>query len=382
MNFSNCPIPGWRGSSRPEGLCTNGVLILAEALGAHEAEDGLPMRPHAPAGSVLERAIRRSGFSREQFGLWNIVPVQPPNNWLEGAPYEAAAVTWGLTFLPEVLAQFKPRVILALGNVALRATTTLGDISITRGYPLPSRFDIPVIGSFHPAYLRRGAMSHLGVLMHDLKFAVGYAANQFAGALNVGKPVEFWSPILWRQVSYDIPWPLPPINAIRPEPGYIGYPTEAEAEDFLRAGERHPDATMAYDIETPYGATKEVDEDDDSDKILSIQFSLAPATGIFFPWRGGFIDIARRLLALRNPKAGANCWRFDAPRLAAHSIAIAGVHHDLRWAWKYYQPDLPAALQFITSFYAPQMMPWKHLSSVQPQVYGIRDVDACQRIIS
>jgi uracil-DNA glycosylase family 4 len=358
---------------------------VAEALGDHEAEDGLPMRPHAPAGSVLERAIRRCGLDRSQFAIWNIVPVQPPNNWLEGAPYEAAAIAWGLTFLPAIVARFKPRVILTLGNVALRAITTLGDITSTRGYPLaslgpsvcgPDGAAIPVIGSLHPAYLRRGKMSHLGVLMHDLRFATALAQN--TRQENQCK-VEFWSPVLWRQVTYDIPWPLPSLNAIRPEPGYQMFPTEQEALDYLYECERQPSRLISYDIETPYGATKETDEDDTDNKILSIQFSTAPATGIFLPWRGDFIEVARRILALGNPKVGANCWRFDAPRLASNGCPIAGTQHDLRWAWKHFQPDLNASLQFITSFYAPERGPWKHLSQVQPQWYGIRDVDMTLR---
>jgi uracil-DNA glycosylase family 4 len=379
MNFSDCPIPGARGASQPEGLGTNGVLILGEALGDAEREDSLPFRPYAPAGSVLERAIRRSGFSRDQFAIWNVVPVQPPNNWLEGAPYEAAAVAWGLSLLPEIIDSFRPRVILALGNVALRATTTLGDILSTRGYPLPSRFDIPVIGSLHPSFLRRGAMSYLGVLMHDLRFAVALAAARQRDAVYA----DFWSPVLWRQVRYDIPWPLPPVSAIRPEPLYISYPTEQDAIDYLKDCEAHPDAMLAYDIETPYGATKETDEDDRSDRILSIQFSLAPKTGIFFPWRGVFIEVARRILGLRNPKVGANSWRYDSPRLAAPANAcpVAGVQHDLRWGWKYFQPDLSASLQFITSFYAPECGPWKHLAQVSPPWYGIRDVDMTLRCL-
>jgi len=380
MDFSNCPIPNWRGTSQPEGLGTNGVLVLGESLGDHEREDGLPFRPQAPAGSVLERAIRRSGFSREQFALWNVVPVQPPNNWLDGAPYEAAAITWGLTFLPEVLARFRPRVILALGNVALRAISTLGDISSTRGYPLPSRYDIPVIGSLHPSYLRRGKMSHLSVLMHDLRFAVALAAARQSDGVYTA---NFWSPVLWRDVSYDIPSSLRSISEISPEPGYICYPSEQEASDYLRECEVNPDLTIAYDIETPYGATKEIDEDDDhtGNKILSIQFSVAPATGIFLPWRGAFIEVAKRILGLGNPKVGANCWRFDAPRLAANGARIGGTQHDLRWAWRFFQPDLPASLQFITSFYHPAGGPWKQLAQVQPQWYGIRDVDMTLRCL-
>jgi len=66
------------GFSRPEGSGANGVLAVGEALGRGEAHDGLPFRPYAEAGSVLERAFRHCGLSREQFRLWNIVACWPP----------------------------------------------------------------------------------------------------------------------------------------------------------------------------------------------------------------------------------------------------------------------------------------------------------------
>jgi hypothetical protein len=226
-------------------------------------------------------------------------------------------------------------------------------------------------------------MSYLGVLMHDIRFAFALAAREWASGQNVGKPVEFWSPVLWRQVSYDVP-PLRPLNDPLIPPTYQCYPSENGALDFLRECAAQPERMIAYDIETPYGDAKETDEPDADappDAILSIQFSLAPETGIFFPWREPFIDIARRILALPNPKIGANCWRFDQPRLAANGVGIAGPHHDLRWGWKHFQPDLSASLQFVTSFYAPGLAPWKHLAKSHPQPYGIRDVDALQRCI-
>src|SRR5262249_54420149 len=116
---SDCPIPRATGFSQPEGKGTLGVLILGEALGEAEARDGLPFRPYAPAGSILDRAIRRSGFARDQFVLWNVVPVRPPNNWLEKAPWEAPAITWGVSHLKRVIHDYRPRCILALGNIAL-----------------------------------------------------------------------------------------------------------------------------------------------------------------------------------------------------------------------------------------------------------------------
>ena len=99
------------------------------------------------------------------------------------------------------------------------------------------------------------------------------------------------------------------------------------------------------------------------------------------PWRPPFDAIARRILALPNAKASANGWRFDNIVLAAHGCPIAGVNHDVRWAFHHLQPDLPASLQFIASFYDLARGPWKHYNSSHDTYYGIRDVDVLQKIM-
>jgi len=377
--LADCPIPGARGSLQPEGSGANGVLLLGEALGDHEREDGLPFRPQAPAGSVLERAIRRCGFSRPQFVLWNVVPTQPPRNFLEGAPYEDEAIAWGLPQCDDIVQRFQPRVVLCLGNVALRAATGLSNILTTRGYPVPSRWPgVYAIGAPHPSFLRRGAMAYLGVLMHDIRFAAALSACIYGQPIGAWD-VDFWSPVLWRQVRYRIvPEPGVLSDPYVPE-GYILYATEERAEEFLQTVAAEPSRLIAYDIETPMG--KREDEEVEDEDITSIQFSAQRDTGIFLPWREPFRDIARRLLELPNPKVGANNWRFDDPRLRAYGCVINGESHDLRWAWKHFQPDLSGALQFIASFYCPELGPWIHLDRSHPQFYGIRDADATLRCL-
>ena len=123
INPSECPIPNAKGFCEPEGMGSNGVLILGEALGDAEAKDSLPFRPYAPAGALLERAIRKCGFSRTQFVLWNVVPVQPPHNYLEGAPYEGEAIAWGMPMLQEVIERYK---VSADGGM-LEAAVTVDD---------------------------------------------------------------------------------------------------------------------------------------------------------------------------------------------------------------------------------------------------------------
>jgi uracil-DNA glycosylase family 4 len=349
-HMNGCPIPGAYGWQDISGKGSSGVLILGEAMGEQEAEESRGFVEWAPAGSVLERAIRRGGMDRDQFLMWNVVPVRPPNNWLEGAPWELEAVAWGKTYLEEVIQKYRPKAILALGGVATRATTGLaGDklgVSSLTGFVLNSHYDkVPVIPCFHPSYLRRGKMSHFGVLLRAIRLAVSVARE---GRVPV----------------------LPPLS--RPPVGYKMFPNEEEALAYEKEAERA--RVIAYDIETPYSGDDAAEEAEGVQTIKSIQFSIHGEEGIFLPWRPPFIDVARRILSNRVAKLGWNVWRFDDPLLKSEGCTINGEVHDLMWAWHHLNPDLPRGLQFAAA-QSGWPWPWKHYHTSDQQFYGIVDVD-------
>src|SRR6266478_1199189 len=90
-----CPIKD-HGSdfSAIEGTGSLGVLVVAEASGEMEARDGLPLRPYAPAGSVLERAFRRMGLDRKQFSLTNTLRCFPGHVVVEATNVGNAFRRW------------------------------------------------------------------------------------------------------------------------------------------------------------------------------------------------------------------------------------------------------------------------------------------------
>jgi uracil-DNA glycosylase family 4 len=75
ISCGGCPLQlaGGAGFMEAEGLGTTGVMAIAEALGEHEYNEGLPLRPNAPAGSVYERSIKRAGLDRTQLVTTNMV---------------------------------------------------------------------------------------------------------------------------------------------------------------------------------------------------------------------------------------------------------------------------------------------------------------------
>lgn len=355
---SGCPLyTRGTGFSRPEGYGSLGVMLVGEALGKWEARDGLPFRPYAEAGSVLQRVINSLGYSREQFTLWNTCACQPPGDWLDGSPWEVGAVEHCKQHFRRVMEERKPRVLVALGNVALRALTGMAGrkqtVSYLRGYVLPYIEDprVPVIATYHPSFLRHGATQFTGVLRHDIEQAVRLSRK---GHYPLKKDVQYDT-----QVGYD------------------------RLQSFYLHLKDNPQLPLAYDIETPNSRAMAEDErdEDPSYHIESIQFSTAPQTGMYIQHVPELIPICRSIMALPNPKVGSNNWTYDDPRLIRSGYTINGRSDDTLWLWHHMQPDLPAHLQFIASFFGHDF-PWKHLDKADPAFYGCADVDAPQRIMA
>jgi uracil-DNA glycosylase family 4 len=350
------------GFSRGEGHGTNGVTCIGEALGATEDAEGLPFRPTAQAGSLLERAFKRLGYSRDQFRINNLVRCRPPHDHLAGAPYEDEVIHHCRPFLDEELSTFKPRCIVALGGTAARELTGLAGtkqgVSYIRGYPipciLPSALGVPVIPTFHPSFLRQGKPQYFGVLCHDLQRAV-----QIARA--------------------GVPDKLPRAYQTRP--------SIDEALAFRNRCALELSRLLTYDIETPSSAEMDEDERDEdrSIEIVQIQFSLAIGEGIVLPIAGApteYMDIAKEIMAMEHRKAGHYNHLFDDPRLKARGFNFGGPFPiDTYEMWHHLQPDLPANLQFVGSFEGMDE-PWKHLFGSDLPWYGACDVDAPQRILS
>lgn len=125
------------------------IMFIGEAPGADEDEQGIPFVGRA--GQLLTKIILAMGLTREEVYITNIIKCRPPQNRTP-LPDEVA------NCLPYVLSQIEliqPKVIVALGATALRALLDV-QLGITkmRGHWYTFR-DIPIMPTFHPAYLLR-----------------------------------------------------------------------------------------------------------------------------------------------------------------------------------------------------------------------------------
>jgi DNA polymerase len=132
-----------------EGSPDARLLFIGEGPGREEDLQGRPFV--GDAGKLLTRLINRMGFQREEVYIANVVKCRPPMN-RDPQEDEVAACMPVLQGQIEIIA---PAAIMLLGRVAAQAVLeTKVPISKLRG-KFTSFRGIPVMPTFHPAYLLR-----------------------------------------------------------------------------------------------------------------------------------------------------------------------------------------------------------------------------------
>jgi DNA polymerase len=125
------------------------LCFVGEGPGADEDAAGFPFV--GKAGQLLDRMIGAMGYQRDDVYVCNIVKCRPPNN-RKPEPDEMGKC---MPYLREQLELVAPKVIVALGATAVEGLLGAGGgITRLRGQWKLYRA-IPVMPTFHPAYLLR-----------------------------------------------------------------------------------------------------------------------------------------------------------------------------------------------------------------------------------
>lgn len=125
------------------------LMFIGEGPGAEEDARGEPFVGRA--GQKLDEMIRSIGLTRQDVYIANVVKCRPPQN-RDPEPEEIAVCS---PFLVRQIEAIRPRVIVTLGLPAARTLLQLRTgITAARGLWHAFR-DIPVMPTYHPAYLLR-----------------------------------------------------------------------------------------------------------------------------------------------------------------------------------------------------------------------------------
>lgn len=125
------------------------LIFVGEGPGRDEDLQGEPFVGRA--GQLLTKMIEAMGRKRSDVYIANIVKCRPPENRLP----ESDEVATCSPFLFKQIESIRPRVLVALGNLAAQTLLkTKKGISQLRGQ-FQRQGEIQVMPTFHPAYLLR-----------------------------------------------------------------------------------------------------------------------------------------------------------------------------------------------------------------------------------
>ena len=323
----------------PDGKGSSGVLIVGDSPWKDEIRLGKPFA--GAAGSYLDRLIRMIGRARVDFTITNTMCCKPPRLGFTDADESGPAIAQCGPYLDDTVAAMKPKVIIPLGNVAMRRCCGVSGIQSRQAYVHESVWGIPAVPTFHPSFILQNNHKYFGAAAYAFKKAEEIARGGFKRA----------------PTHYLIDSNIDILN------GYIG----------------QPDQPMVIDIETPISSKvdEEEAEEDPSYTIVRCSISVGPNTAATFPWSEPYISWLRAMLPTRRQLIMWNC-SFDEPRLIANGCNINGEVIDAMWMWHFLQSDLPKALGFVAPFFS-DLASWKHMSDSDLPLYSAIDSDATYR---
>lgn len=336
----------------PVGPTNNPLLALVgEAPGRDEAIRGLPFVGRS--GHELDLLLASVGISRHDCFITNVANERPPNNNF-GVFYSDSKKTKPTMELLkhrkrllDEIAQVQPKVVVALGEEALKALTLQHGITNYRGSMYETTLShqpVRILPTYHPAHVLRN-YSWRPIVQLDLAKAVRQARNPYTPKLN-----------------------------------FHTMPSFAEVMEFL---ENPPADVFAWDIETINFRTRS----------MGFAWSSTDAISIPLIYKGShmwshedellIIQGLNRLLS--SPEVGLYIQNlsFDCSVVEREfGIKVEGVVLDTMYSQHTLHPEFPKGLDFQSSIYCDFPMYWgseKNESDENNAVYNCYDCCATYR---
>ena len=154
MNLKKCDLKkNAKNIVFSDGNPKSKIMLIGEAPGANEDEEGLPFVGRA--GMLLDKMLSAINLDRKKVYISNIVNYRPPEN---RRPTDEEIKRY-LPFITKHIEIINPKILVLLGSTAMNAL--IGNdvvISKMRGNWIEKEFGnckTSVIVTFHPAFLKR-----------------------------------------------------------------------------------------------------------------------------------------------------------------------------------------------------------------------------------
>lgn len=291
------------------GPYTAKILAIGEAPGEDEEISGIPFS--GPAGVLFEQTLNRHGLEKSEIYLANLSNFRPRGNKFFHL-YGSKQLQDGKKYITDILATFRPNVIVPMGNEALEFIAGRKSITKWRGSIIESQSSInsihkfKVIPTFHPSHVLRN-QDNLPTFDMD-----------------------------WARIASDSTFP----DLRYTEREYRINPQGMELE--LLTEELCNSSTLAIDIES----TRDGDK-----KIICIGFAASKHKGItIFLESQHQRSCAQRILLCRARKI-FHFGIFDRCKLLDEGFEIEGSYADTFVGQETLNAGLPNGLDYLTSIY-------------------------------
>ena len=142
----------------PDGAGTSGILLVGDSPWIDEIKEGRPFV--GAAGSTLNRMFQLIGMDRGDTMITNTTWCKPKHlRWMDNPrrfPDANAAIEHCRPNLDSLIERMPPKVIVPLGNVALRRVCGVSGIERHAGYVLATPYGVPAVPGYHPSFVQQG----------------------------------------------------------------------------------------------------------------------------------------------------------------------------------------------------------------------------------
>lgn len=144
------------------------VVFLGEAPGENEDKEKKPFV--GAAGARLKEAVAVSGLLWHTVHKTNVICCRPPDNNIESDEAKEAIECCRPGFEQEIAALKKAgaKVVVPLGNTALRAVGLAGNIGKVRGSVYETKGGLVAVPTYHPSFILRGMWKEEPTWIADL----------------------------------------------------------------------------------------------------------------------------------------------------------------------------------------------------------------------
>ena len=141
------------------------IMVVGQNPGREEVERDEPFV--GEAGKRFDEAIERIlGLARKDLYISNVIRCYTPNN---RKPFDSELDNCR-TFLDREITLIKPKIIIALGGIALKQLTGLNGVMKWHGKVIHSvRYGVPVMSVLHPSPLNTNSPERKEAFYDDLK---------------------------------------------------------------------------------------------------------------------------------------------------------------------------------------------------------------------